>query len=95
MPVPTPPTQVSLTNLYIDSDHPDVATFQAAMVRTLNMPIPITGVYDTQTQLAVRNTAAMAREIDPTIELRTGNGGTVGRVIPNGNFVRMVGLSLR
>lgn len=96
-PVPYPPYKVSLENLHPFSDHPDVATFQAALVRNMGVQDPgfISGFYDKQTDAAVRNfdlsalKAYQTKKVDTYVKLRTEDG------TPNENFVRMVGLVIR
>lgn len=86
------PHMVSLENFYPTSEHPDVATFQAALVKGLHAEIPITGVYDLETAYQVLRYHSQAREDGIALATLYPNSGTY---VPNENFTRMVGLDIR
>lgn len=89
MAIPTPPVHVSADNLYYGSTHPDVAVFQAALVRYMNIAIPISGTYDDETDNAVRYYAQHPDTVNAGITLSREYRGTEA---PTGNFILMIGL---
>lgn len=91
MVIPNPPKYVSLENFYDQSKHPDVRTFQAALVHWLDAPIEITGVYDARTQQVVEDYAVESFDsVGITIAVQRNKIW-----VPTENFTRMLELTLR